>query len=213
MDIQLADLSFLYPGVNEVTNNLARAVNMVWTSTPPTPPPVLSAPCMLFLILLVRNVFDMGRQRMYPIHLTPKYNLISYISEIENLLLQPTYNFTVKIREGLRALPLLPCFKTGKGTQGVNFKKALNNKAMAKRTKRLLRKYIKKMEKSTHHAMRKGYAQRMFTSSPLSHDAHVSHKITQGSCGRPRSSMVVFFRQTRFAFCATWWDGANGPFN
>lgn len=86
------------------------------------------------------------------------------------------------MKDALGQLPVLPAFKTGKGTQGIDFAKPLDNKAMAKRTRRLLKKYIKKIEKSTHHAIRKGFAQRMAYHVSQAAEANNLCRIFMGSC-------------------------------
>eukprot|EP00026_Physarum_polycephalum_P010628 Phypoly_transcript_10796.p1 GENE.Phypoly_transcript_10796~~Phypoly_transcript_10796.p1 ORF type:complete len:409 (+),score=33.80 Phypoly_transcript_10796:180-1229(+) len=81
-------------------------------------------------------------------------------ADILETMALPFYKLELAIRESAKSLPLLPALKNGQLAQGIAYSTRLLPTSMGHRVSRLLREFFTRIEKSSHHSIRKGYAQR-----------------------------------------------------
>eukprot|EP00026_Physarum_polycephalum_P002551 Phypoly_transcript_02558.p1 GENE.Phypoly_transcript_02558~~Phypoly_transcript_02558.p1 ORF type:complete len:743 (+),score=63.36 Phypoly_transcript_02558:363-2591(+) len=130
---------------NELAANAPlREVTLEWQSDVPNSPiPMHSAPCIIFLWLLLRNWFTTHRD-----------DIVACMNS------ESDFDLILPIRDECMNLPLFPLLNHGPVAQGINYTTGANRKALAHRVGRALQELFDRIDKSSHHTNRKGFAKR-----------------------------------------------------
>lgn len=70
-----------------------------------------------------------------------------------------TYSLELQLSEHVKVLPILCLLARGPMTQGVRMDEPISNEVLSKRVARMLQRFFKLIDKSSHHTLRKGFVQ------------------------------------------------------